>query len=244
MRHTLLLMSLLLTAACTSSELILAEDEHEIVNGTVDNSKPHVVKVAARCTGTLVGPRTVITAAHCIYYNGERITIEGKYREFDPEFRRWYTFPFSRVGTATRHPGWNGQVGSTDAAVVILDNGVFDFTTARLAEWVSPGIGITVSGYGHTASGGNDYGVLRSGTNQIDQVDNQLFTHSGATGTDATVCHGDSGGPAFVGASTCTIGIASATYYPYCTSAGGLHQRVDLVAPWIRANSPDAIPGC
>lgn len=243
MRHHLLTLSLLGVTACTTTDIDLSEGEQEIVNGYIDNTKPHVVKVADRCTGTLVGPRTVVTAGHCVS-SGERVSISGKYREFDPEFRRWITIPFSRAGTATPHPGWNGQVGSTDAAVVILDVGVFDFSTAKLAEWAAAGTGITISGYGYTSSGGNDYGFLRSGTNQIDTVDNPLFTHTGATGSDATICFGDSGGPAFVGSSTCMIGITSATHWPYCTSAGGLHQRVDLVAPWIRANSPDVIPGC
>jgi len=252
MRKLLMGASILFMSACgeqATDALELRTSQSEIVNGYVDNGHYQVVSINSNgslCTGTMIGKRTVLTAAHCVQ-NGGRSGVSGTARYYDYELRVWETEPFYAAGTAYRHPNYTGTYPyGPDVAVIVLDSNVWGAVVASLSSSTPVSSQVTLVGFGYTSSGGADYGTLRYGYNNIDGADATYFYHSGASGSDATICFGDSGGPAFLGgySSNCVAGVAHATYEPACTSKGGIHTRVDNVAAWIRSIATETISGC
>lgn len=152
----------------------------------------------AGCTATVVGPRVIVTAAHCVE-NGQKSTfkIDG--------------INYTTVGL--RHPNYNRGI-DTDVAVGIS---AAEFATAPYSigsERVKVGEKIDLFGYGCTKSpgtGGND-GVLRTGMTTVTRASSQDvrkrpfrpafvsydFTMKDSS-TGVALCYGDSGGPAFSG---------------------------------------------
>lgn len=147
-----------------------------------------VVRIGNRsCTGTLVGDRVVISAAHC-GRNNSRSNVEIYKRETIP----------ARI---VHHPRYNNR-SNHDLCVLILDRPVADgsikFATVGVNHNFQNGQDVDIAGYGCTrqgGGGGND-GILRWGESKV----------TGFTGTDvvtswrrggAALCFGDSGGPMF-----------------------------------------------
>jgi V8-like Glu-specific endopeptidase len=225
--------------------------EQEIINGTVDHGHPTVGKVAYNgegiCTGTLVGAKTVVTAAHCI----ETPTAS--------KFAFVLGSNSYQASAVKVHSGWDGDAdgseGINDIAVLILKNSPNVTPTPLAVSAPFVGEDLTLVGFGVTSENGQDYGTKRITTNNISKIASTKIYWMPAGGV-GTTCYGDSGGPAFatVDGQEILVGVTSGGESP-CETGYSWDTRVDLFTSWVSqvasgdvveagSNTPSCTPSC
>jgi secreted trypsin-like serine protease len=212
-----------------------------IIGGQVDKTDLAAVALTAPqagqslpfCSGTLIAPRVVLTAGHCIMESGIQPT---RMRAFFGTTMGDGSAQIN-VTSGTVHPGYYmSQNGApvNDVAILTLSQ---DAPVAPAAWQRTPlpditGQPVTLVGYGVT----NAQRQSGNGTRRVVQMPitlmDDLFLYYGdnVSGT----CQGDSGGPMFldVNGTPTIVGITSwgdAT----CVQVGG-NTRVDIFADFIR----------
>jgi len=148
--------------------------------------------IVSRCTATLIGPRVIATAAHCVG-DGKTITVVNGASSFS--------------GLCFRHHSFNTNK-SADLALCVLKQMPGDVVAERVAATnyvVKKNDLVTLAGFGCTtrfSAGGND-GVFRVGTSSVshttggDAEGTLYFVTESNPAAPAVVCPGDSGGAVF-----------------------------------------------
>ena len=199
MRRTLLLVSLWgLALGCQAEPPpgVLSSSRQPIVNGQLDAGHPGVVALTIQgqqfCTGTLVTPTVVVSAAHCIHpstgvspgtlaqiFFGSVVGQDGV---------------FVDVIEAEYKPDWSLDDPDADDDVAVLRlASPAPVAPIPMAAVPPPGSTLTLVGFGITSAGGTGSGVKRVAQANIDQIGGKIFSMLvDPSGT----CSGDSGGTA------------------------------------------------
>jgi hypothetical protein len=217
--------------ACGGPEPGVGQRAQPIVNGTPTDLFPQVGALLASgvsaCTATLIGSRTVLTAAHCV---AGRASIS-----FHPAGD---SGPSYRVAHVAIHPSYNGG-NVADLALLTLEGALPGVKPLPLAERpVSIGEQIRLLGFGRTAEvDGEPFGTKRMAYNQVARLEPQIFRVFGADGLWGNICDGDSGGPSLAEreGELRLVGVHS-TKSGAC-GVEGADMRVDAFLTWIVQNA-------
>lgn len=223
-----------------SVESPVAAQNDAIIGGTLANGDPAVVALAIRygggyeslCTGTLIAPKTVITAAHCIYAYGTNLQYYVTFGTYSDTPTRAV-----QVTSQHKHAGYSQSQSAYDFGILRLATPVLDVTPIGINETAMTQslVGRTIRhvGFGLTTAGSMTSGTKREVSYGLRDV-NPMTIESGAQGKQT--CQGDSGGPGFMvmpgGTKEVLVGVVS--YGDQYCAYEGYDGRVDMVAPWIR----------
>ncbi|HTQ46402.1 MAG TPA: trypsin-like serine protease [Polyangiaceae bacterium] len=214
-----------------------------ITNGTTTTGDLGVAALmdgaALRCTATLIAPRVLLTAAHCLPDGELPTAFFGAAPQGDAGA--------SIAVVATRvHPAFDPSTLANDVAMALLAQDApsgatpWPLPSAPLGS-SSVGLSLRLVGFGQTAAGDSSPPQKRVGTATLASL---AATQLVLTPAPSQPCEGDSGGPAFatIGGVEVVVGVTSSGD-AQC-SQGGHDTRVDaftsFISPWVRATAEGA----
>ncbi len=200
-----------------------------------------------QCSGTVIGPSTVLTAAHCIW--GFDTQKDAMRFLLGPNITQPSEGPF--VVTGWDYPRgepvgfrYNPHTQEDDIGVVYVDPPfkqapvTLPGDTLPWIEIINKGISLTFVGFGYDKVNGNleGLGIKREASWQIHSVENRRVLFSVPK---RNTCKGDSGGPAFFYEETdpenkkrIQVAVTSGGDFPGCTF--GIETRVDAYLGWLK----------
>lgn len=221
-------------------------------------------EVVFACSGTVIAPRIVLTAAHCTLKEGKSGTYDPAGYRVVTGVTNW-TDPAGQVSEVSRlvpYPNW-GKWGSNDrryefgdAALLVLSAPVTapGIALAKPSDtrFLRPGSHARVAGWGQTyfEQKGFTESLMWAKTVVESPRCEGLWGRICALDfprAESSICHGDSGGPIFAHdpkRGWVEIGITEAVLYKCTTHRPQLFTRVDVLRKWIygRVRAIEATP--
>jgi MYXO-CTERM domain-containing protein len=194
--------------ACSPSAQPTGVTSEAVTNAASDDGDPAVVALVesnvVMCSGTLISPHVVLTAAHC----GIDDTTFTQYQAY------FGSSPasggtFVSLSAALVHPGFDPSTLADDLALVVLASDVSAAPVPMLpssGDSIAAGATMRVAGFGSSGDGGGN--VKRSGNASVSGI---TSTTIGLVPGPSLPCEGDSGGPGFftVGTTEYLAGVTS-----------------------------------
>lgn len=216
------------------------EQRDSIVGGQTTNAFPAVGALTrsggTHCTGTVVAPRLVVTAAHCL------VGVSASSLRFVLGARVSQPTASIKVASIEAHPNYDDNALTNDIGVVRLASDAPVTPVKMLRSMDSSWIGRELVFVGYGVS--NGYQQSGAGTKRfvrmpVEGVSAKQFEY-GVPGKNT--CNGDSGGPAFAEINGEPF-LAGVTSYgdAYCTQYG-VDTRVDAFKSFIGAGSGSTDP--
>ena len=217
-----------------------------IVNGTTDFGHPSVGWIWAdnpnrpgwgrSGTGTVIGRRTVLTAAHVPYQSNQQV----RFCRSAWDACVWGTF--RRHKLYVEHEPNAAVNADYDVGLIRFSSDLVGFVPSRISANPPPnGATVTVVGFGETIVGSEiGVDVKRWGTSDVVARWPERFWHR--AGSNAYNGRGDSGGPVFLGGyhSDCQVGVMSWLMPLGYSDWQPLASRIDTKLVWLlgKANDP------
>ncbi len=242
-------------AAETEDDLVddgIDESGSAILNGRADSAHAAVASIlfdklatatgktsTSICTGTLVRPDVVLTAAHCVVSTpAEKLS---NFRvAFGPTATTGTRVP---VGKITSHPGYvPGTFGSPDVAAILLAQPVTSIKPIPVALGPLPnlvGKKVIEVGFGVTAvnpdGSGTGAGTRRSTVTVVAAQEPNLLRVGDTNGSEGSgSCRGDSGGPTLAGTTSGVVVVGVHSFGRASCQGASASYRTDVAAPFIR----------
>jgi V8-like Glu-specific endopeptidase len=212
------------------------------------------------CTGTVVAPRIVLTAGHCVEDIESSSIVEPTNIAVATGLSNIQHVPLDRISTVAQavvNPNFNPTKLHGDAGLLILTSPVtappVELATEADAALYEPGDELSVAGWGiDDRSTGHAPNQLQAATVPIEEASRcrdglrrfypffepgrQLCTLD-LPGRHITTCHGDSGGPAFAtrpDGTVVEVGVTSLGDATCNPANPAVYTRTDQISGWVK----------